>query len=284
MDTPTATDSRTIQNRKGKRHRIDLNSPQIDDHLKRAIDLIVDDQSLPLHLKSAMGYLFEMKGEINDVLARNEQLLQENKLIKEKNCELLNEIASLKSQINSLKQALSEAKASSDSTSINSSLPRSCEEVERKRSVVIVGVVESTAPLSSVRVAHDIECVRRINDFLGIDCRPLCVYRMGRYVANKPRLLKVVFPSSFFASLLLRRAPKLRYFSERGIFIRASLTLAERERLKTRRSPVVSAHPTSDNHLHSQPAELNLSIVEQVSTPPHSTSANALSDATQLNM
>ncbi|KAK5966050.1 hypothetical protein GCK32_001667, partial [Trichostrongylus colubriformis] len=51
---------------------------------KRATDLIVDDQSLPPHLKAAMGYLFEMKNEVNDVLARNEQLLQENKLVKEK--------------------------------------------------------------------------------------------------------------------------------------------------------------------------------------------------------
>lgn len=50
---------------------------------------------------------------------------------------------------------------------------------------------------------------------------------------GKARLLKVVFPASFFASLTLKRAPHLRFFSEKGIFIRPSLTKSERDRLRT---------------------------------------------------
>ncbi|KAK6045205.1 hypothetical protein COOONC_17290, partial [Cooperia oncophora] len=231
METPLTSESNALQTRRGKRHRIDLASPQFEDQLKRAIDLIANDQSLPPHLKAAMGYLFEIRNEMNEVLARNAQLLEENRLVKEKNCMLQSEIDSLKSQINVLKKSLSDDPPQSKEGP-NESSSLAFEEIERRRSVVIAGVSECDSNVSSVRVSYDIACVRRINDFLSIDSHPVSVYRMGKYMAGRPRLLKVVFPSSFFSSLLLRRAPRLRFFPEKGIFIRPSLPLSERKRFK----------------------------------------------------
>ncbi|KAK6044307.1 endonuclease/exonuclease/phosphatase family protein, partial [Cooperia oncophora] len=233
MDTPLAKDATQIQNRNGKRHRLDVTSPQFDDHLRRAMDLIADDRSLPPHLKAAIGYLFEMKSELDDVLARNKQLMDENRLVKGRNSELEAEIVSLKSQITILKQSLSD-KSCNDGRVIPPDM--SYEDIERKRSVVVAGIQECVSPIASVRVSYDLNCIRRINDFLSVDCQPTSVYRMGRYVPGKPRLLKVVFPSSFFSSLLLRRAPKLRFFSEKGIFVRRSLSLAERQSLRAHRN------------------------------------------------
>ncbi|KAK6054851.1 hypothetical protein COOONC_07644 [Cooperia oncophora] len=217
METPLATEPRSLQVRNGKRHRLDVSSPQFDDHLRRAMQLIADDRSLPPHLKVS----HRMKSELNDVLERNRQLMEENSQVKERNSELENEIVLLKSQIATLKQSLS-----TNQMKLGIFLATmTYDDIERKRS-------ECVSPIASVRVSYDLNCIRRINDFLGIDCQPICVYRMGRYISGKPRLLKVVFPSSFFSSLLLKRAPKLRFFSEKGIFVRRSLSLAERQSLR----------------------------------------------------
>lgn len=46
-----------------------------------------------------------------------------------------------------------------------------------------------------------------------------------------PRLLKVVFPSSYFARLILRRAPQMKpYPYQTGIFIEPSLPKAVRNK------------------------------------------------------
>ncbi|KAK6055082.1 hypothetical protein COOONC_07413 [Cooperia oncophora] len=53
--------------------------PQFDDHLRRAMELIADDRSLPPHLKAAIGISFRDKKELYDVLVRNKQFLKEKK-------------------------------------------------------------------------------------------------------------------------------------------------------------------------------------------------------------
>ncbi|RCN40960.1 hypothetical protein ANCCAN_13102 [Ancylostoma caninum] len=51
---------------------------------------------------------------------------------------------------------------------------------------------------------------------------------------NRPRLLKVILPSSYFRNMVLNRAPRLKSFHSR-IFIRPSLSKAERDgRMNTR--------------------------------------------------
>ncbi|XGW15816.1 hypothetical protein V3C99_001341 [Haemonchus contortus] len=84
METPLITDVYFSQARKCKTHRIEFSSPQFDDQLKRVIDPVANDLSVPPHLKAAMGYLIEMKHDMNEVMRKNEQLLEENRIVKKK--------------------------------------------------------------------------------------------------------------------------------------------------------------------------------------------------------
>lgn len=247
MDTPVVP--KPIQGRRGKKHRMDFSSPANDDDLTRAIDLIIADQSLPPHLKAAMGCMLELKDQLTAVVARNKELVEENNMVRTRNTELESEVHSLRSQIGVLKQALSQqnhSQVSSQDSPMSSG--DSAEDIERRRSIVVIGVKECSAPVSSAGVVHDTNCIRLILDFLSIECRPVAIYRMGRPVPGKARLLKVVFPASYFAMLTLKRAPHLRFFSEKGVFIRPSLSKLERDRLKVER--------LSRTQNHSSPSEL----------------------------
>lgn len=225
--------------RQRKKHKMDAATPVNGDDFCRAVELVINDQSLPAHLKAAMGGILDIRMQLNAVIKRNEELIEENAIVRAKNCELEKEVQMLRSQIAMLKQTLpSQIVPSSSSVDASTSTPFihvTDDDAERKRSIVIVGVRESSAPISSDRVLHDANCVRQILDFLAVDCRPIAIYRMGRFISGRARLLKVVFPASFFATLSLKRAPYLRYFSVKGVYIRPSLSSAERDRLKAQR-------------------------------------------------
>ncbi|WKY02209.1 hypothetical protein Q1695_015877 [Nippostrongylus brasiliensis] len=89
MDTPLA--SNPVQGRRGKKHRLDLSSPAANDDLIRAIDLIINDQSLPSHLKAAMGCMLEIREQLNTVVAKNKELADENTAVHARNKELESE-------------------------------------------------------------------------------------------------------------------------------------------------------------------------------------------------
>lgn len=108
----------------------------------------------------------------------------------------------------------------------------SCDEIEGKRSIVVSGIPESFAPVASSRVLHDVARLRQLFDFLHIYCQPFCLQRMSRFLTGRPRLLKVVLSSSFYASLILRIAPTLKAFPVRGIFVRPSLSKSEKGTIK----------------------------------------------------
>ncbi|KAK6022921.1 hypothetical protein OSTOST_11362 [Ostertagia ostertagi] len=103
---------------------------------------------------------------------------------------------------------------------------------ERLRSVVVIGIEESKDPSSLNRIAHDAECIRKLFDFLSIDCTPITSYRMGKPNEKSPRLIKVVLPSRYFRRVLLERAPRLKTYQTGGVYIRPSLPKAERDRLR----------------------------------------------------
>ncbi|KAK6013448.1 hypothetical protein OSTOST_21234 [Ostertagia ostertagi] len=103
------------------------------------------------------------------------------------------------------------------------------------RSIVVSGVPESQSPNSVDRAHHDIQCICSLLNFLGIECIPSMVFRMGIKNSSRPRLLKVVLPSSRFQIETIKRAPRLRFFSQRGVYIRPSLTKEERERRREAR-------------------------------------------------
>ncbi|XGW03303.1 hypothetical protein V3C99_014918 [Haemonchus contortus] len=101
-------------------------------------------------------------------------------------------------------------------------------EYERRKSVITAGVAERPDSNLMIRLQHDTHCVSMILEFLGIECSPLSIYRLGNINKRSPRLLKVVLPARKFQVQLLRNASLLRFFHIKGVFIKASLTKEER--------------------------------------------------------
>ncbi|KAK6046407.1 hypothetical protein COOONC_16088 [Cooperia oncophora] len=64
---------------------MELTSPVADMDLGRAIDLIIEDPTLPPHLKAALGSLLEMKDQLGLVISKNKELLEENSNIRKRN-------------------------------------------------------------------------------------------------------------------------------------------------------------------------------------------------------
>ncbi|KAK5964685.1 hypothetical protein GCK32_018438 [Trichostrongylus colubriformis] len=127
---------------------------------------------------------------------------------------------------------------------------------------------ECMACLPSERLVSDINFVKRVFDYLDIECSPLSVYRMGQLNPSLTSLLKVVLPSSFYASQVLRRAPRLKHFSTPKIFIRPSLAQEERNRARAERlarRKGLSAKPVSSHNGDIDNASPNLVDVSDAS-------------------
>jgi hypothetical protein len=101
-------------------------------------------------------------------------------------------------------------------------------EERRNRSLVISNVPESTSPSSIRRVKDDVVAVEEILETCEVEGLPLNVYRMGKLLMGRPRLIKAEFAcrahrNSFLANRgKLKNVPKLS-----RIFVRPSLTMAE---------------------------------------------------------
>lgn len=109
------------------------------------------------------------------------------------------------------------------------SSPQSIEDYRRERSVVISGLPESRAERPTVRCRDDVKAVEELLDATEVEQLPLAVYRMGK-PGQRPRLVKVEFPTRQGAALFLRNRGKLRQLPRLNtIFIRPSRTPEERE-------------------------------------------------------
>lgn len=259
----------SIQNRRSKRVKASTQSPSPTTDIDSAVDLLVNDASLPPHLRVVVCHLLEMKKEYTSILSRNQDLVEEMKMVRLRNEELQKENSNLHSEIVALKSQLS-SKDSASAKSLDVASPNlSYDEIERKRSIVVSGAPESFAAVPSLRVVHDFGIVREMFDFLQIDSYPVSVFRMGRIIAGRPRLLKVVLPSSFYANLVIRRAPRLRTFSLKGIYVRPSLTKSERDRIRNARMSSYAHNNVADNVLSvpvlSQECSLNVLQSSQTS-------------------
>lgn len=118
-----------------------------------------------------------------------------------------------------------------------------CGESERLRSVIISGIPEKSSSNIRERVLYDHRSVMNVLLHLNIECVPVAVYRLGRPSVDRSRLLKVVLPATYFQRMAVRRASRLRFFPEKGVFLRESLTDSERKRRReerTSRSDVVT--------------------------------------------
>ncbi|KIH68877.1 hypothetical protein ANCDUO_00784 [Ancylostoma duodenale] len=133
------------------------------------------DQQLPNYMRTVVEILLETKEEIKQINRKNSELIDEQKLHE-----------ATKPQLAPPSTPAPEIK------SITFSVP---DDLEIKRSIVISGVFESHSTSSRERIHHDITCTNQLLEFLGIECLPTAVYRMGRPHPDRPRLLKV-FPNA----------------------------------------------------------------------------------------
>lgn len=161
--------------------------------------------------------------------------------------QLESEVSQLKSENNLLRAQLSDNSVNNNSPTVNSvsqssssvTVPQHssdpCEDRERSRAIVIRGIPESQNTNPVARSDDDLYHVKCLINSLGVECSPVCCYRMGR-VGSFPRLIKCILPTSKHQRTLIARAPWLRSSAYRGVWIRPSLTEEERRRNREARS------------------------------------------------
>ncbi|VDO42861.1 unnamed protein product [Haemonchus placei] len=247
MDTPSAP---TVQGTKRSRINFDVTpTMQADDHgLQDAINLLSSDTTVPAHLNTIIGHL------LDSVMRKDREL----EMLRKRDSELIAENNKLKEEIKVLKSSLATSLAnhSHSDSSEPTRQPNSCEESERARSVVVSGLAECTDSNVTARLNYDIDCVKKLFSYLDVECMPVTCYRMGRPRNGFPRLLKFVLPSTMFQSLLLKRAPRLRYFQVKGVYIRRSLTKEERSLRRARRAS--SSQNASQPQCSPPPSDMQL--------------------------
>lgn len=274
MDTPLS--SAVGQHVRAKRNRTATPEDDADHTLQSAVNLLVNDDQLPHHLKAVLGHVLDKLTKLDVLVERNRELeIQLKAEIAEKN-RLLDEIRILKNS------RVNDSRPSSPHIVERNAVQEEfhcCEEKERLRSIVIAGVDECNDLVVSNRIAYDFNCIKHILSFLSIECAPVTFYRMGRpkHVGSR-RLLKVVLPNTFFRNEVLSRAPRLKQFPVRGVYIRPSLPKTELARLRTLRSQKLSS---SSNGM-----QVSSATPSNVVTSTHVPSANNASpivSATNVN-
>ncbi|EYB92492.1 hypothetical protein Y032_0193g1395 [Ancylostoma ceylanicum] len=102
---------------------------------------------------------------------------------------------------------------------------------KRERSIVICGLPECGMDRPLLERQKNLEeKVAGILDVLKVDCLPEVVFRMGTYNETRPRLVKVVLPSRSHWLKALANAHALRRTDYRNVYVRKSMTAAERAR------------------------------------------------------
>lgn len=100
---------------------------------------------------------------------------------------------------------------------------------KRGRSLVVSGIPESSPNVPPSGKQRELEVkVSELLDILGVECRPVEVYRMGEPDSSRPRLVKLVLPSRSHWITALTNSHRLRASSLPTVFVRKSLTSAER--------------------------------------------------------
>lgn len=233
--------SSSVPGRQVKRSRIEHNDRDVSslDRLRA----LTEQQDFPDHMKLVVDCIMDLKEENRKANLRIKELLEENREANKRIQELLEEINKLRKESASCQPVASQDLSNLNSSPVTASvLPKRPEAVpsvesntdpDLRRSIVVSHLPENREINSIDQLFWDLSSVTRILDFLGVACLPVSVYRMGR---SSPRLLKVVLPTSRFQEQVLRRASRLRFSPFKGVFIRKSLTLEERIRLRNERS------------------------------------------------
>lgn len=190
------------------------------------------------NLKYIKSEISEIKNEIKTMKANTENFTQrldqinsEMKEMKDNNTTIQNKMKHMEEELNQLKN-----QQNSDCTTPKS--PVLCQQnliheikaqCDREKNVVIVGISEINERNANSRRNHDNNEAMKIITTLYKDCpKPTKTIRLGKYIPNKNRPLKVCFNSSDIPKYLLRNKKNL----QDKIQIYADQTPAQKEYLQ----------------------------------------------------
>lgn len=246
QDTPTSTNGQSIGAANGP----------IDQ-----LRALLEKGRTPTYIKLMVELLVQTRSEIKTANERNATLIEEIRSLREEDAFLRNKLANIESERGNGTLHQTEVKAS----------PSVSEDKDMARSIVLLNVPELPNSSPTERLAHDYSYVEQLLEFLGVECKVSTVYRMGKLDGDRPRLIKVELPASRFRKQAVRRAPRLRFFtSQKGIFLRPSLPLEERnrireQRLAARRAAVEGS--TTANHAEGDPQSQTTPVRYPSSSP-----------------
>ncbi|KAL6734819.1 hypothetical protein Aduo_005319 [Ancylostoma duodenale] len=146
MSSETPSFPVAVQDRQ-KRRRIDFDQSPTQGEFDRAADQMIKDDSLPLHIRTILAYLLEGREHLEFVIERNRELTKQTE-------DLLGEISSLRAENENLRKSI-ELNASTPPRFDHVNACRSYEDIERSRSLVLVGVPESKDSRTSDRISRD---------------------------------------------------------------------------------------------------------------------------------
>lgn len=161
----------SVDERVKERRRI-LKEGNLDNHNRvdfdAAVSQILNDKSIPMAMKTFMEIVVPKLGKIDGLIEENKKLRTEVEVLRKQNSEFK-------------KLKLSDRSVSSspmiDFSTQHDTAPihdvSCCEAKEMARSLVIVGIPELRNALPSAQVSHDVDCVCRLFNFLGIACHPV---------------------------------------------------------------------------------------------------------------
>lgn len=131
---------------------------------------------------------------------------------------------------------------------IPSEISETMEAEKRARSIVIHNLEEASVDLPPSSKQRDLEDkVSSVLDVLGVECRPVEVYRMGQMGNDRPRLVKIVLPSRAHWRRALANSFRLRESVFSDVYIRRSMTAAEREKEKDLRNEASERNKQAKN-------------------------------------
>ncbi|EYC03328.1 hypothetical protein Y032_0094g2694 [Ancylostoma ceylanicum] len=101
----------------------------------------------------------------------------------------------------------------------------------RSRTIVISGIEELNGKHWAMeRQTHVEDKVNQIFDVLEVECRPVSVYRLGKWDKSQSRLVEVILPSKTYWTTALANGHRLRSAGLPFIHVRRSMTEEERKR------------------------------------------------------
>ena len=196
--------------------RLRIGTPERANEQAQLLAKLDKDKKCSAYVKAVLKFLMDGQQDHTLLVDEISSLREENRALKARIAQLSGPTFQLANQ------------PAPDANRVVNEIDSDCELFERKRALVISGIPESDLSQPVSRAEEDTYRVKCVVNTLGVDAIPVTVYRMGR-VGPRPRLLKVIMPSSVHQKRLVERASWLRNSEFRGVWLRASLSKEVRD-------------------------------------------------------